>query len=315
MKYFLTLIIYITSFLFVKGQFTEEAVAVKISVDSLRGVLIVPDAVVNFPLVIIVPGSGPTDRNGNSPMGVSANSYKLIATALAKQKIGSLLFDKRGIAASKSAMVTEDALRFDTYVDDLIVWIDKIRKDKRVKKIIVAGHSEGSLIGMLATQRTKTDGYISIAGASRSIDKIIMVQLASQPEQIRVQTDSIFTLLKQDKKPDTIPPYLMSLFRPGIQEYMKSWMKYNPCREIQKLTIPVLIIQGSTDVQVSEEEGKSLAACCPRAVFELIGGMNHVLKNSPMNRQENIATYSNPALPVNETLVKAIISFVTKINK
>jgi len=314
MKYFFLLIIYLSVSFFAAAQFKEEAIALKTDHDSLRGEWIVPDGVSSFPLVIIVAGSGPTDRNGNSPLGVSANSYKLLAIELAKQKIGSLLFDKRGIAASKQAMVSEDVLRFDTYVQDLIVWIQFAAKDKRVKKIIIAGHSEGSLIGMLATQRTKIAGYISIAGPARSIDKIIETQVAAQPAIIRTQVDSFFTMLRENKKIDSVPPYLMSLFRPGIQPYIQSWMKYNPCEEIKKLTVPVLIVQGAADLQVSPEEGQQLSACLPGAAFEPIPGMNHVLKNSGTNRAENLATYSNAALPLNEELTSAIIVFVKKIN-
>ncbi len=315
MKHFFLIILYIIVSFFCNAQFSSEPFAIKTDKDSLRGELIVPDEVATFAVVIFVPGSGPTDRNGNSPLGVSANSYKLLATALAKQKTGTLLYDKRGIAESKNAMVSESELRFETYVQDVIALYEKIAKDKRVKKIIIAGHSEGSLIGMLAAQKTKADAYISIAGPAYSIDKIIEKQIAAQPQLIRQQVDSFFTLLKQDKKIDSVPPYLMSLFRPGIQPYIQSWLKYTPCEEIKKLTIPVLIIQGSTDIQVSEEEGKSLAACNPKAKFELINGMNHVLKNSGPERAENLATYNNASLPLNENIIKAITLFIATLSK
>jgi pimeloyl-ACP methyl ester carboxylesterase len=310
--FYLTLIIFPV---FLEAQFREETLAIKAGDDSLRGSVIVPDSVKQFPLFILQAGSGPTDRNGNNPLGVSANSYRLLAIELAKHHIGSLLFDKRGIAASRHAMTKESDLLFDSYVNDLISWIEKARSDKRVQKIIVAGHSEGSLIAMLAAARSKTDGYISIAGPASSIDAVIKTQMAGQPEKIRVQVDSLFTLLQQDKKIDSVPPYLLSLFRPGIQPFMKSWMKYTPCEEIKKLKVPVLIIQGTTDLQVNEEEGKALARCRLGAAFELITGMNHVLKNSSADRGENLATYRNLLMPVNEVLVKAVAAFVNKINK
>ncbi|MFT3931987.1 MAG: alpha/beta fold hydrolase [Chitinophagaceae bacterium] len=314
MRNLMLAIIYLLSAYIATAQFAEELVAIKTSSDSLRGVLLVPANTKTFSLVIIVPGSGPTDRNGNNPLGVTANSYRMLATALANQQIACLLFDKRGIAASKTAMVAEDSLRFDTYVQDLQAWIAKLKTDKRVKKIIVAGHSEGSLVGMLAAQRSKTDGYISLEGPANSIDKIIMQQVAAQPEKIQTEIKSIFNNLRDGKKPDSVPPYLMSLFRPGIQAYMQSWMQYSPCNEIKKLSIPVLIVQGTTDIQVNEEEGKKLAACNPAAIFKLISGMNHVLKNSSIDRNENMASYRNTTLPVNEELITAITTFVKNIN-
>jgi alpha-beta hydrolase superfamily lysophospholipase len=134
--------------------------------------------------VVIQAGSGPTNRYGNNPMGVKANSYKLIAESLAQRNIATLLMDKRGIAESAGAMKNEAALRFDDYADDLANWISFIKKDKRIKKVFIAGHSEGSLVGMLAAQKEKVNGYISIEGAGERIDRIIVWQYAQQHPKI-----------------------------------------------------------------------------------------------------------------------------------
>lgn len=291
------------------AQYKEEQLEMAVQNGVLKGSLFVPDSSKQFPLVIIVAGSGPTDRYGNNMIGKS-NSYRLLAIELSKQKIGSLLFDKRGIGGSASSMTKEADLRFDDYVNDLMLWIQKARDDKRCNRIIIAGHSEGSLIGMIAVTKIKVDAYVSLAGASKPIDEVVMDQLAAQPDMIKNKADSCFKILKKGQLIDSVPPYLMQLFRPSVQPYMISWMKYNPCTLIQQVKVPVMIVQGTTDIQVKEEEGKRLYACKPGSKFVLINQMNHVLKMSSMNQQENIATYRNPDLPVSVELTEAMVKFI-----
>jgi len=313
MRLFLLLLLQLP--LFLAAQYKETDLAIAAGKDSLRGTLVEPTGAERYPLIILEAGSGPTDRNGNSPLGVSANSYRLLARELAKQQIATLLFDKRGIAASKGSMEKETDVRFDTYVQDLIKWTDKAATNKRVSSLILAGHSEGSLVAMLAASQTRANGYISISGPASSIDKVIEQQIASQPAVVRQQVDSFLQMLKEQKHIDSVPPYLYSLFRPSIQPYMQSWLKYTPCEEIKKLSVPVLVIQGSTDLQVSAEEGKSLAACNPKASLVLVEGMNHILKDAPLEKGANLATYKDASLPINARLVQAIADFVKKTNK
>ena len=175
----------------------------------------------------------------------------MIADALTKENVAVLSFDKRGIAKSMGAVKTETDLRFDDYVNDVLQWIQLLQKDKRVKGIFIAGHSEGSLIGMLAAQKIKVQGYISVAGPARGIAEIIIEQYAQQLPKAALIADSLFRRLKNNQSLDSIPHYLQSIFRPSVLPYIKSWMKYLPCDEIKKLTVATLIIQGGTDIQVA----------------------------------------------------------------
>ncbi|MCY7290603.1 MAG: alpha/beta hydrolase, partial [Ferruginibacter sp.] len=279
---------------------------------DLKGTLILPAKAKKFKLLIIQAGSGPTDRNGNSGKAVTANSYRLLAEALAAKNIATLLIDKRGVAGSMAALKSELILRFDDYADDLAAWAVFIKKDKRVKKVFIAGHSEGSLVGMIAAQKEKVNGYISIAGAGESIDKIITWQYKQQLPKAGLVVDSLFTRMKNKQPLDTVPPYLLSLFRPSVQPYILSWMLHDPCEEIKKLSMPVLIIQGSTDIQVTMKQATLLKECKPSATLKVIEGMNHILKQAPEDRMKNIATYTDEKLPLSPELISSIVTFVSK---
>ncbi|MFZ1529409.1 MAG: alpha/beta fold hydrolase [Ferruginibacter sp.] len=293
------------------AQFTDEPVSLLTKTGELKGTLLIPGGTKKFNLVILHPGSGPTDRNGNNPFGVKAKSYRLLAEALANKKIATLLIDKRGIGGSAAALKSEAELVFDDYVTDLVDWANLLKKDKRVKKLIIAGHSEGSLIGMLASQKLKAvDKYISLSGVAQSIDQVIVWQLQQQSSKMASMADSMFTRMKQGLKLDSVPPALAMLFRPAMQPYMASWIKHDPCAEIKKLTVPVLLIQGSTDIQVREEEGHKLHACNPAASIAVINEMSHVLKKGPADRTKNMATYSDEKLPIMPELVDEIVKFV-----
>ena len=311
MRLLITILFIVLQFV-CEAQFIAEEKTFATPSGNLAGTLILPTTGKFFKLVVIQAGSGPTDRNGNSGNALKANSYRLIAEALSKKNIATLITDKRGIGKSAGAMKSEANLRFDDYADDLAGWISFIKKDKRIGKIFIAGHSEGSLVGMLAVQKEKVDGYISIAGAGESIDKIITWQYAQQLPKAAVVVDSLFTRIRKKQKIDTVPPYLLSIFRPSVQPYILSWMQHDPCEEIKKLTIPILILQGTTDIQVEMKETEILKACKPTAILKIITGMNHILKEAPLDRKKNIATYTNETLPVMPGLVDLITEFVNK---
>ncbi|HTG56945.1 MAG TPA: alpha/beta fold hydrolase, partial [Niabella sp.] len=170
----------------------EEPVTLHTATGDLYGSLIVPANRNKFDLVILQAGSGPTDRKGNNPLGVNADSYWMLAHELVKNNIATLLFDKRGIAASKEAGRDESKLVFDDYIKDLEDWVALLKKDKRIENIILAGHSEGSLIAMVAAQKIKVARYISIAGPAKPIDEIISWQLKQQAPVLATPADSLF---------------------------------------------------------------------------------------------------------------------------
>jgi pimeloyl-ACP methyl ester carboxylesterase len=295
------------------SPFTESEIVLRTSSGGeIFGTLTVPETEKRTPLVIIIAGSGPTDRDCNSPLGVKSNAYKMLAEGLAKNSISSLRFDKRGIAKSAAAMTGESNLRFDTYINDVVDWVAYLKQDKRFSDIIILGHSEGSLIGMVASRKADVSKYISVAGLSRTADEIIKEQLKSQnlSQQLIDESDNILDSLKAGRTVSKVNLMLLSLYRPSVQPYMISWLKYNPSEEIKKLTIPVLIVQGTTDIQVPVDEARLLSSAKPDARLLIIENMNHILKEADTDRQKNLATYSNPELPLKPELLQGIVDFI-----
>jgi pimeloyl-ACP methyl ester carboxylesterase len=277
---------------------------------DIHGTLQLPAAQKKVPVVLIIAGSGPTDRDGNNKI-VKNNSLKMLADSLQQHGIATVRYDKRGIAESKAAAPDEKDLRFDNYIDDVVGWMRLLKKDKRFSKLFVAGHSEGSLIGMAAASRTKADGFISIAGAGERADKVLRKQLAVQiqPQMVDSCNNILDKLVAGEHVPNT-DKKLDMLFRASVQDYLISWFKYDPQAEIAKLKIPVLIIQGTTDMQVDTAQAHMLAAAAPKAKLVIIEKMNHIFKESEADRQKNMEVYMNGNLPVMTELVTAITDFV-----
>lgn len=309
--YILTLLI--ISSLANAQAFKEETINIKVTEGQLGGVLMFPNTKKKPPVVLIIQGSGPTDKDGNSAViQGDNNSLKMLAKAFAEAGIASLRFDKRGQGLSKSAGKAEKDLSFDDFVNDAKSWLNYLVKNKKFKKVGVAGHSQGSLIGMLISQNENVHAFASIAGPSLGIGETILTQVKSNPNNppaVIENTERIISELTKGNQVDDVPAYLNSLFRPSIQPFIGSWMKYKPQDEIGKLNIPVSIFNGTNDLQVTIEDANRLKAVSPIAQLVVVDGMNHVLKNSPKDQQGNIATYGNPELPLNALFKSTIVSF------
>ncbi len=289
----------------------ETIVQLETKIGTLEGSLLVPEEGIGIPVALIIAGSGPTDRDGNSP-AMKNDSLKLLATELLKNGIASLRYDKRAVGKSRIAGLKEIDLRFEDYVEDAKGWTDFLRKDKRFGKITVIGHSEGSLIGMIASQGKDVDKFISIAGVGQSADKTLKKQIKAQSPMVLEIASPIIDKLVQGKTVKDINPMLHSLFRPGIQPYLISWFKYDPQKEIAKLKKPILIIQGTADIQVSTEDAKMLAEGNVKAEKKIINGMNHIFKEAELDRLKNLQTYNQPELPIKSELIEVISGFIKK---
>lgn len=297
-------------------SFYEENIEIKTVNGTLGGTLTLPEGKRRMPAVLIIQGSGPTDKDGNSAMLPGKNnSLKLLSESLAKAGIASLRYDKRGMGLSSGAKVSENELTFDDFVSDADQFLQFLIKDKRFKKVGVAGHSQGSLIGMLISQKNKVKAFASIAGPSLSIDETLLMQIKANPynpPQLVDEAKNITASLKKGVEVEEVSTYLQSVYRPSIQSFMMSWMKYDPTEEISKLDMPVLVIHGSTDLQVKIEDAQRLQISNELAEIEIIKGMNHVLKDATAKPIENNATYSDPKLPLNTEFESKIVSFFTK---
>jgi uncharacterized protein len=280
----------------------------------LRGTMLLPAA--GAPMVLIIPGSGPTDRNGNNPMGVRASTYRLLAQGLAQRGIGTMRIDKRGMFGSRAAVADGNAVTIDDYVTDTESWIATIRKQTGVSCVWVLGHSEGGLVALAAAQKANdTCGLVLISTAGRPLGEVLRQQLRANPANAPILDQAMAAIdsLEAGKHVDAsqMNPVLLPLFGPQIQGFLISVFSYDPAKLISSVGKPVLIMQGERDIQVSVADAQRLKQAAPAAKLVLLPDTNHVLKTvTTDDRAANIATYTNPNLPLAPGVVDAVASFI-----
>lgn len=263
-------------------------------------------------VVLMIAGSGPTNRDGNNKY-MKSNMLKYLAEDLYNKGIAVLRYDKRGIENSKNiAEKSEEQLTLQTYIDDAIEWVKYLKK--RYKNIILMGHSEGSLIGISASLKSnKVSAFVSISGSGRSYDIVIKEQLAYLPEQYKKRVYNMIDSLKlgYNIKKENIPQIFMSLLRPSIQPYLISAMAHEPSNEIAKLKIPVLIMQGDKDIQVSVKDAEILHNALPSSKLFIINNMNHVLKYSETtDKNKQMKSYYYPDERILQEVSTIIADFI-----
>ena len=263
----------------------------------------------NSVLTIIISGSGPTDRDGNN-VSSKSDYLKMLAEGLYENGVSSYRFDKRGVARSIGNIKTGDEVKFVDFINDVKSIINHFRSTKRFEKVVVVGHSEGALIGMIAS-RSLADGFISVAGAGTDYLTIIQRQLSDRAPYIRSMSDSIIQKLRNGKIIDSVSPLMSALFNPSAQRFLIDASGYNPIEEISKLDIPVLIIQGTNDIQIEVKDAQMLYDASINSRLEIIKGMNHVFRQASENFILNLQTYGRPELPIDSGLVDIIVDFVS----
>lgn len=293
---------------------TQEPVTVPVAAGVISGTLMIPSApTAPMPVVLIIPGSGPVDRNGNAgPM--RSDMYEKLARGLASAGIASLRYDKRGIGASAVSQ-TESQLRFNDYVDDAQALAHTLEADKRFSRVVVIGHSEGSLIGTMLVQRDpKIARFISLEGPGRNFAALINVQVNENPANgpYVKEIEDINASLLAGKTVANVDPVLMGLFHPSVQPFLISEYRIEPQRELAKVRIPVMIVHGTHDVQVFAQDEKNLLAADPKARDVEIDGMNHMLVDAPAQYIANVQTYGDPELPLDPKLIPALAPFIAQ---
>lgn len=267
------------------------------------------------PIVLIVPGSGPTDRDGNNPMGLKTDAYRLLAEGLIDKRIASVRIDKRGMFGSRDAG-DPNAVTPAAYVADIHAWIDAIKTERGENSgcVFLLGHSEGALMVTLAAQgRKDVCGLILVAGMGRPMGEIIREQLRANPANAPILNEAFAALaeLEAGRRVDTatMTPALLPLFNPAVQDYLISVLKVDPVEALRAARKETLVLQGDRDLQVAVEDARKLDSV-RNTELRIIGGMNHVLKDAPEDRAGNLATYADPNLPLAKDVIRRIRNFV-----
>jgi uncharacterized protein len=310
---FLFLLLGTISPAFSQDIFTGEELSIQVNEGTLKGTLSGPDEART--LLILHSGSGPTDRDGNQAQ-MKNNSLKQLSDQLNEAGLATFRYDKRGIGQSTVTDLREENISVDTFVNDLKLWITELEKTGNYDRIWLAGHSEGALISTLAAQNNPSvNGFISLAGTGRPADQILKEQLKNQPPFVLEAANPVIDSLKAGHQVDSVPVFLNAIFRKSVQPYIISWFKYDPSEEIHKLDMPVLIIQGGTDLQVNETDAKLLDEAAKKSELMLVPDMNHVLKETKETQLANqMKIYMDPDLPLHPDLAVKIIDFIQRKN-
>jgi pimeloyl-ACP methyl ester carboxylesterase len=284
----------------------------------LKGLMLSPDAK-SAPVVLIIPGYGPTDRNGNSLHGLDTDTYKLLAQGLAARGVASVRIDKRGLFSSHAAIPNANNVTIADYASDVHTWAKAIRDKTGAKCIWLLGHSEGALVGMVAAKDNPPDicGLLLVAAPGRKFGELIKDQMRSNPalapylDEALHDIDTLEAGKRVEVSVDNTRPEIFSIFQPAVQGFLIDLMSYDPPQVLAAYKGSALILQGERDIQVGVDDARRLAAADPAAKLVLLPDVNHVLKSVTIDdKAANLRTYFDPKLPLAPGVVDNIADFI-----
>ena len=284
---------------------------------GLHGTLAKPGEHVRGPAVLIVAGSGPTDRNGNGPGAnpfLQTDSYRKLAEGLSANGILSLRYDKRGVGESRALVAREDDLVFETFVADAITALRSLQDRPDVSSIVIAGHSEGGLIALAAAARVPVAGLVLLATPGRTYLTLLRAQLKGRlPPDLDLSTNAILDSLAAGRRVDDLPQQLVTFFRPSVQPFLISIGNFDPAAMLAQSKVPALIVHAGRDLQVSELDFETLRGARSDVQTLELPDANHTLKQSPADRAGNLALYRDPSAPLDPALMPALVGFVRAV--
>ena len=301
----------------------EESVELDTKTGTIYGTLLTPD-IPKPPLALLISGSGSSDRDGNVITGtrmpvLELNVLKLLAIGLSNEGIATVRFDKRGVGESIYEGFDESDLRIETHLRDVLGWLRKVKADDRFSKLLIIGFQEGALLAKLAAIEFQVSGVVSLAGAGVPVDQIFLEQIENHPAmfpelvQVKDELETTLKALKNGEELPELPPSLQTSFRESIRNYLRSWFKYDPAQIAAKLEVPLLVVQGTTDLQVARSNGQKLARANPNARLVEIDQMNQALKTAGEDIAQQLMVLTDKDAPLHTKLVPVVAEFVHKL--
>lgn len=295
-----------------ESAFTETEITLDSPACPLGATLSIPDGEGPVPGVVIVHGNGASGRDGT----VGPNkTYKELAWGLASQGVGVLRYDKRTAACDVDlADVTID----DVTTDDALTAIERLRDRERVDDVFVAGHSFG---GLLAPRIAERDGDLAgvvmlAPGPARSIADTIVDQtehiLDVQDVQGSEREQTLASVQQEAEQIRTLDIDDDEVIRFGGREYYRTLQEYDHTATATDLSIPVRVLQGARDWQVTVEDDlatwRDALEDQPNVEFTVYDDLNHRFQESEGLRTR--AEYSQPDAVFDLAVVEDIAAFV-----
>ena len=292
---------------FVTAQiFTETELSIN---QHIEGTLLTPTDTESSPLIIFIGGSGPTDRDGNQSF-MKNDMLKKLAVNLSNNGISTFRYDKRIVKQIRTNTIDKN-ISFDDFITDAKSVIDYFAPN--YKTIVIAGHSQGSLVGLLALDQN-VSGFISLAGAGKTIDQILIEQISKTAPMFLNESKRVIAVLKAGKTTSDYPVALSSIFNLEVQAFMANWMQYDPVEEIRKQSVRSLIINGDKDLQVGIPEAELLYSAATKGELVVVKKMNHILVKIEGDDLENMKSYNQSEIELAEEVTDSILAFVISLN-
>lgn len=281
---------------------------------QVPGTIVAPTAPGPWPAVVLLAGSGPTDRDWNSPLlPAKGGSGKLLAEALARRGAVVLRFDKAG--TGQNAGPPAASFTLDTYRDEGVAAVAFVRArgDVRADRVFVAGHSEGGIHATRVALAAGADlaGVIYLAATGRTMAKVMLTQLegnlrnplaglsdaqvAAELASLRAAFDAFLASRPVDPRDASAIPQLQQLVaglvEPSTAALMRGLLGFDTAAEAGKLTVPVLVVNGGKDIQVDPDldarhlDG-ALRAAARDTTLVIAPDADHVLKHEPKTLAE-----------------------------
>ncbi len=231
---------------------------------TLSGTLLLPllSELQHVPGVVLVAGSGPTDRDGNNRyLAEKIDLLKQIAELLARNGIATLRYDKRGVGASTS--MPESSLEaqerfwaWDHFVADVQAAHAELLRHDEIKPYATAllGHSEGGLLSIAAVQamgKKAPYGLVLASTPGRPLRDIVHDQITRNAPPFAAAADRIMqTIIATGHAPDDTPQELKLVFPDSVGAFLQRALTFDPARALETTDASCLLVQGAADTQV-----------------------------------------------------------------
>ncbi len=279
----------------------------KIRVGAIDAWLSMPSGVEQPPVALLIAGSGSTDHDGNGPQ-VKPSTLKKLSEALVARGIATLRYDKRGAGGWKGEFGTPEDFRFKDYVDDAAALVTHLRAGGKFSKVIVIGHSEGGLVGILTARRIPVDKLVLLAVSARKQGDLLKAQLEKKlpPDKFAPIAKAIDAIMAGEIV-DPMPPGLA--IPPSLQAGIASAFREDPIPPLGKIEEPILIVAGGKDSQLARLDFLALTTAAFAAKTLWIPEMNHVLVDVT-DEADDLVAYNQPERPLDADMIQAVADFI-----